>query len=269
MSDLRAGPGSARRTADDEVLTMPRAARVGRRDPSPDHPPIADSTDAPVDSPAPAFRLSTMNRLAVVAISSSVLGLIGSVTGTGPVAIAADPSGPTFLEAEQWQLVAGPDAEWESSPVYPGRRATDFACAAEPLPQSRSTFRNSFGSDFAGGTQHVVRQPNAAAAIGLVERYLTNLRSCQKRQFGGDGGPAQVRTLGSYRGLGDGLTVIGVFYRLPAAGPVSERVGTNLFGIGRDGRTVTTMELNVLGPKSAAPIEAFTALAKRGVSELQ
>lgn len=218
-----------------------------------------------------------MSRLGIVAISSSLLGLIGTITGASPGVLAADPTTARFLDAAQWQAAAGQDpagqdpagqdVEWSATSVFPGRRAPDFACASEPLPPSRSSFRNSFGDGIASGAQHITRASNAAAASRLVDAFLTNLKSCQDARYSQAGGRAQVRTLGSY-GVGDGLTVVGVFYREAAEGG-GKRIGSNLFAVGRDGRLITTLELELPGPKADAPVAPFTAAAKKAVAGLR
>jgi hypothetical protein len=67
----------------------------------------------------------------------------------------------------------------------------------------------------------------------------------------------------------DGLTVVGVFYSLKRPGPFGTKHGAHLFAIGRDGRLLTTLELNVPGAPGRIPVGQFTAVAKRALAELR
>jgi hypothetical protein len=62
----------------------------------------------------------------------------------------------------------------------------------------------------------------------------------------------------------DGLSLRGVFTTGDGVEP-----GTALYGIGRDGRYVTVIELDQIGTRAGAPIAKFTRTAKTGLAQLR
>ena len=104
------------------------------------------------------------------------------------------------------------------------------------------------------------------AAEALIATWLAGVRSCERQAYGKT---AVIRTLGTYPGVGEGLTVVGVFYTLPKPGPFGTKRGADLFAVGRDGRLVTTLELDVSGAPGRIPVGPFTAVAKRALAELR
>lgn len=250
-----------------------RQLRIVRR--VPEIPTVPPPT-APARTPGerlgigPRFRLATRTRLGVMAVCSAVLGLAASLNGAaGVVDAPANPVGEVkVLGAEAWQVAAPGTRDWVDGAIVLGRQDAATACAAGALPADRSAHRHSTATN-AIGDQHVTRMGTVAAADRLVGRWLTNLRACQRETYGADGRTASIRTLGTYPNAGDGLVVVGVFYRLPDDGAFGRKVGTNLFAIGRDGRLVTTLQLAVAGGRGKAPIGEFTSVAKQALSRLR
>lgn len=237
----------------DGVLTLPAAVAVRRR--------------------LARLRLTTMNRLGIVALGSAALGFIGSTAGAGDLpapkaaAATANPVGNArVIDAELWQAATPRIKDWTAGPIVFARQNPAATCASAALPADRTASRHSTGTR-AAGDQHVTRMATAQAADRLVERYLDNLRACQKKAF--PAGTVQVRTLGSYPGVADGLTVVGVFYTLTGQGPLGPANGANLFAVGRDGRFVTTLELDVTGTRARIPAAQFTAVAKAALIRLR
>ncbi len=235
----------------DGVLTLPGAVAVHRR------------------GRGGRFRLSTMNRLGIVALGSAALGFIGSTASISEIAAAGPAVNPVgnarVIDADLWQAAAPRTKDWTAGPIVFARQDPAASCASAALPADRTASRHSTGSR-AVGDQHVTRMATPAAAGRLVERYLDNLRSCQRKVYGGS---AQITTLGNYPGVADGLTVVGVFYRLKDNGPLGASTGANLFAVGQDGRFVTALELEVTGARGRIPVEQFAAVAKAALTRLR
>uniref|UniRef100_UPI00179BA472 hypothetical protein n=1 Tax=Sporichthya sp. TaxID=65475 RepID=UPI00179BA472 len=148
------------------------------------------------------------------------------------------------------------------------RQDPAISCAAGALPADASAFRRSTAADGRGGVgeQHVTRAASPKAADALIKAWLGGVRTCERQAFGRG---TQVRVLGTYPGVGSGLTVVGVFYSLNSAGPFGTKRGAHLFAVGRNGRLMTTLELNVPGAPGRIPVGQFTAVAKRALAELR
>lgn len=242
----------------DGVLTLPGAVTVRRR-----------------LGLGGTFRLSTMTRLGVVALGTAAVGFIGSTSSVGDVAVPKSAAGATnpvgnarVIGADLWQAAAPRTSAWAAGPIVFARQDPTTTCASSALPSDRTASRRSTGTG-AVGNQHVSRLATPQAASRLVGSYLANLRRCQRQALGGDGGSVQIRTLGTYPGVSDGLTVVGVFYRLAGKGPLGPATGANLFAVGRDGRFVTALELDVSGAPGRIPVEQFTAVAKAALTRLR
>lgn len=219
----------------------------------------------------PHFVLPTRYRLGGVAVLTAALGLAGSyglnaeratVTPPNPVAAAR------VIGAEHWQVAAPAAGTWQAAGTVLGRQDPATSCAAGALPADASAFRRATASGGWGGIgeQHVTRAASPKAADALIKTWLAGVRTCEKQAFGPR---TQVRVLGTYPGVGSGLTVLGVFYSLKSAGPFGTRNGAHLFAVGRNGRLVTTLELNVPGARGRIPVGQFTAVAKRALAELR
>lgn len=213
----------------------------------------------------PSFRISTRSRIGVVAVLSAGLGLAGSYGNAG----AAGPARPNplpaahVLGAEHWQAAAPRAGAWTAESTVPGLRPG--SCAAQVLPAADSAFRSS-AARAGTGVQHVSRAASPQAGDVLVDAWLARVRACAREAYGRN---VDVRTLGTYGGVANGLTVVGVFYSLKSPGPLGTTRGADLFAVGRDGRLVTTLELNVPGAPGRIPVGSFTAVAKRALADLR
>jgi hypothetical protein len=213
----------------------------------------------------PSFRISTRSRIGMVAVLSAGLGLAGSYGNAGASVPARSNPLPAahVLGAEHWQAAAPRAGAWTAGPTARGLHPG--SCTAQTLPAADSAFRSSTAR--AGtGVQHVSRAASPLAGDTLIDAWLAGVRTCARQAYGRT---ADVRTLGSYGGVANGLTVVGVFYSLTAPGPLGTTRGADLLAIGRDGRLVTTLELKVPGAPGRIPVESFTAVAKRALAELR
>lgn len=215
----------------------------------------------------PWFRLTTRARLATVAFLSAALGLAGSYGSTAelPLPQANPVPAAHVLGAEHWTTAAPKAGTWTAGTTQVGRQDPAVSCAAAALPAELTVFRVSTAPTGVG-EQHVTRAATPKSAQALIKSWLAGVRSCEKAAYGKG---VQVRTLGTYPGIGEGLTVVGVFYTLKQKGPFGSRRGADLFAVGRDGRLVTTLELDVAGAPGRIPVDAFTRVAKRALAELR
>lgn len=213
----------------------------------------------------PSFRISTRSRIGVAAVLSAGLGLAGSYGNAGasmPPLVNSLPAA-HVLGAEHWQAAAPRAGVWAADPTGPGLRAG--SCTAQPLPAADSAHRVS-AARAGSGVQHVSRATSPGAGAALVDAWLAGIRTCARQAYGRN---ADVRTLGTYGGVENGLTIVGVFYALRSPGPLGTTRGADLFAVGRDGRLVTTLELRVPGAPGRIPVGPFTAVAKRALAELR
>lgn len=205
-------------------------------------------------------------RLPVAAGGVTVLAL--ALAPTAAAAPAALPANVRFVEAAQWDAAAPGTAPWTAGDVKPGRRAPEFYCVNEPMPVDRTTYRSSDG-ERAGGYQHVTLQPTERSAKRLVTRWVTNMKACLKEEWDGKG-TVSFKVLGEFPKVEDGLLVLVARHRYAKdAFFFPNRPGVDLFGIGRDGRLVTTLELDLPVTLQQAPVKQFTALSKAALTQLR
>lgn len=173
-----------------------------------------------------------------------------------------------FVDAAQWHAVAAGYGTWTSGEVRPGRRAPEFYCVNEPMPVDRTTYRSSDG-ERAGGYQHVTLQPSERSAKRLVARWVRNMKACLTEEWVGKG-KVGFKVLGEYPKVADGLLVIAAKHRYAKDHWFfPNRAGVDLFGVGRDGRLVTTLELDLPVTLERAPVRQFAALSKTALKQLR
>lgn len=218
-------------------------------------------------SPVPRSPVPRSAALAGGTALALALALAPTAASAGPAGPAAPPTNVRFLDAAHWQAGLPGTGAWTAGEIRPGRRSPTFYCVNEPLPVDRTSYRDSDG-DHAHGFQHVTAQPSAAAAERLVAGYVRHLRSCLTKWWD-DTGTVRIKQLGSYPRIKDGLVVIGVFHRYDKDNLLfAGRAASDLFAVGRDGKLVTTLELDLWVPRKTAPVAQFTALAKTGLRQL-
>ena len=195
-----------------QTCALPISLRIVRKELEPE-PAVLD----------PRFRLSTRSRLGVVAMLSATLGLAGSYGNADDVAVP--PINPVadahVLGAEHWQAAAPAAGTWQTGTTQLGRQDPVVSCAAGTLPADASAFRSSTAPAGAA-EQHVVRATSPKAANALIDSWTAGVRTCVRQTYGRG---TEVRSLGTYPGVADGLTVVGVFYSLKSAGPFGTRHG--------------------------------------------
>lgn len=223
----------------------------------------------PVPRPAAA--------LAAAATLSLVLG--AGTAGAAPSRLeapAAKPSTGQFLTKAQWPQ-GKQYGTWTQTRVTHYRHDPPF-CVEKVLPKDRTSFRtfrtaaDDDGLPGPGATQWVVPAKSAAAAKKIVSNARDQLKKCGKAYEDANGSQSKA-VLKKYasHAVKDGLSIHGLALSTsevdPFSGdPVTYPV-TLLYGIGRDGKWLTVLELALLDEKFV-PDGPFTATAKKAVRKL-
>ncbi|MEV6103520.1 hypothetical protein AB0M28_02250 [Streptomyces sp. NPDC051940] len=170
---------------------------------------------------------------------------------------------PVFLEPGE--LPPHPASEWFAQPVAAGLPEYPVFCldGAGLLPRHGASHRE-FGTEFdTGALQLVFRTGGADAAKRLTAKLSASLHECAEDfEDRIEGGWAEGRAFGPVPAE-DGGRVFGV----ATSAPESE-YGISLFGVARDGATVTVVKWSQMGGFSDAPVEEFKSTTATAVTKL-
>ncbi|MFJ6753569.1 MULTISPECIES: hypothetical protein [unclassified Streptomyces] len=199
---------------------------------------------------------ATLATALVAAATAFVLTAPASAT-----AATATPVPPGFLAGTD--LPPHPGSAW-----YPGKITKglpEFApfCLDGVLPAAGSWHR-AFGTEFdTGAVQVSVRSSSASAATELVGRLERKVAACAADWLRTTpGGTASWEDYGTLP-VEEGAHVYGVHTSIPDSEP-----GVHLYGIGRDGSTVTVVKWGEMGNLSQAPVAAFKKTTTTAVNKL-
>ncbi|WP_405941485.1 hypothetical protein [Streptomyces sp. NBC_00207] len=199
---------------------------------------------------------ATLATALVAAATAFVLTAPASAT-----AATATPVPPGFLAGTD--LPPHPGSAW-----YPGKITKglpEFApfCLDGVLPAAGSWHR-AFGTEFdTGAVQVSVRSSSASAATELVGRLERKVAACAADWLRTTpGGTASWEDYGTLP-VEEGAHVYGVHTSVPDSEP-----GVHLYGIGRDGSTVTVVKWGEMGNLSQAPVAAFKKTTTTAVNKL-
>lgn len=171
-----------------------------------------------------------------------------------------------FLTADQWPTWVGMPG-WEHGPVLSGKKPPGMYCATAPLPDYYTRHREFQGGP-AWAVQHTTWMPDEASAARLAAAYLSNAGACSAAQLAkAMRATSTVEPLGNHRRIGDGLSLVGVFYHVPAYGFIEPYDAMRLYAVGRVERVVTTLELWRDGTRASSRIKPFRELAKVAVPQ--
>ncbi|MFC6985702.1 hypothetical protein [Streptomyces cirratus] len=136
-------------------------------------------------------------------------------------------------------------------------------CLEEALPATGSWHRV-FGTDYdTGATQLSVRTASGSAAASLAASLEREVAACAADWLRTTpGGTASWQDYGKLT-VEEGAHVYGVHTAIPDSEP-----GVHLFGIGRDGATVTVVKWGQMGTLSDAPVAAFKKTTTTAVNKL-
>ncbi|MFE5538047.1 hypothetical protein [Streptomyces sp. NPDC056492] len=176
-------------------------------------------------------------------------------------AIALALAAPGFLGAADLPPLAG--STWHAGKVTKGLPETAPFCLDGVLPAAGSWHRQ-FGTDLdTGAVQVSVRSSSDAAAARLARSLERAVAGCAARWLrehpDGTAGSKDYGTLP----VEEGAHVYGVHTSIPESEP-----GVHLFGIGRDGSTVTVVQWGRMGDLSDAPVAAFKRTTTTAVNRL-
>ncbi|MFD3455243.1 hypothetical protein ACFWVC_24080 [Streptomyces sp. NPDC058691] len=200
----------------------------------------------------------TLTRRAVVTAvaATALLGL-----GAAEAEATAPAAAPKFLAAKE--LPPHPSSPWYAGRVTQGLPDYPVFCLERGLPSRGAAYRE-FGTEYdTGAVQLTFKAKNSVAARDLATRLRASVRGCAARfERQNPKGEADWKDYGSI-GVENGAHVYGVH----TAHPDSEH-GVALYGIGRDGRTVTVVKWSQMGTLKQAPVKAFKKTTKRAVAKL-
>ncbi|MER7763436.1 hypothetical protein [Streptomyces sp. NPDC097619] len=209
-------------------------------------------------------------RSATTAVVASALAAAGIAALTAPASAApagtsagasVGASAPGFLKATD--LPPHPSSPWSAGPVRSGLPENPLFCLKGALPAAGSWHRL-FGTEMDASARQVsVRAGSTAKAKALAAALEKKAAACAADWLRKTpGGLASWQDYGKLN-VEEGAHVYGVH----TAVPDSEH-GVHLFGIGRDGTTVTVVNWSQMGTLTDAPIAAFKKTTTTAVKKL-
>ncbi|MFJ5805252.1 hypothetical protein [Streptomyces sp. NPDC093093] len=192
---------------------------------------------------------------AATATAAAALLLATSATAT------AAASAPGFLGGAD--LPPHPSSPWYAGKVTKGLPEFAPFCLEGVLPAAGGWHRD-FGTDYdTGATQISVRTASIAAAAKLATALERKVAACAADWLRTTpGGTASWQDYGKLP-VEEGAHVYGVHTSVPDSEP-----GVHLYGIGRDGVTVTVVKWGQMGNLGDAPVPAFKKTTTTAVNKL-
>ncbi|MEU8775354.1 hypothetical protein [Streptomyces sp. NPDC048606] len=201
------------------------------------------------------FRRTGTSALATAALAAAAaLVLTASTTATAATA-------PGFLNGTD--LPPHPSSPWSAGQVTKGLPETTPFCLEGVLPATGGWHRGFHTDVDAGAVQISVRTASDAAAAKLVTALERKVAACAADWLRKTpGGTASWQDYGKLT-VEEGAHVYGVDTSIPESEP-----GVHLFGIGRDGSTVTVVNWGQMGHLTDAPVSAFKQTTVKAVNKL-
>ncbi|WP_405494136.1 hypothetical protein [Streptomyces sp. NBC_00096] len=203
-------------------------------------------------------RTNTITTAVLSAAAAAATALVLTVSTTATAAAAAAPG---FLGGTD--LPPHPSSSWYAGKVTKGLPEFAPFCLEGVLPASGSWHRD-FSTEYdTGAVQVSVRASSATAAATLAASLERKVAACAADWLRTNpGGTASWQDYGKIR-VEEGAHVYGVHTSLPESEP-----GVHLYGIGRDGSTVTVVRWGQMGNLSDAPVPAFRKTTTTAVNKL-
>ncbi|WP_327413385.1 hypothetical protein [Streptomyces sp. NBC_01233] len=204
-------------------------------------------------------RTDTVATLATALVAAATAFVL--TTSTAAAAAAAAATAPGFLAGTD--LPPHPGSAWYPGKVTKGLPEFAPFCLEGVLPAAGSWHRT-FGTEFdTGAVQVSVRSSSASAAAKLVGTLERKVAACAADWLRTTpGGTASWEDYGTLP-VEEGAHVYGVHTSIPDSEP-----GVHLYGIGRDGSTVTVVKWGEMGDLSQAPVAAFEKTTTTAVNKL-
>ncbi|WP_055548862.1 hypothetical protein [Streptomyces sp. NBRC 110028] len=195
-------------------------------------------------------------------LRTAALGaLTAAALMAGSTAATAAPAAPGHLVPKE--LPPHPSSDWYASDVTPGLPEDAPFCVENTLPAAGATHRTFWTEYDTTASQIVVEAATVDAARKLAAAAGKKVRNCAadwRRDH--PEGSASWRDYGTLPAE-DGAHVYGVHTSYPDSEP-----GIHLYGIGRDGRTVTVVAWGEMGGYEQAPVDAFRRTTTTAVVKL-
>ncbi|MFF3210386.1 hypothetical protein ACFYYB_06950 [Streptomyces sp. NPDC002886] len=200
---------------------------------------------------------ATRTAAALAATAAAATALVLTASTTSSAAVTA----PGFLAGAD--LPPHPGSAWYAGKVTKGLPEFAPFCVDGVLPATGSWYRD-FSTEFdTGAVQVSVRTSSSAAAIKLKAALEHKVAACAADWLRETpGGTASWQDYGKIS-VEEGAHVYGVHTSIPESEP-----GVHLYGIGRDGSTVTVVKWGQMGNLSHAPVAAFKKTTVKAVNKL-
>ncbi|MGK5449711.1 hypothetical protein [Streptomyces radiopugnans] len=192
----------------------------------------------------------------------AVATALTALTTAGTARAAPERStAPGFLSARE--LPPHPFSPWYEGEVARGLPEFPVFCLEEALP-AKGAWHRQFHTEYdTGAVQVTVRTAGVGAARRLAAEAEASVRDCAadfRERY--PGASARWKDYGRVD-VEEGAHVYGVH----TAPPESE-YGIHLFGVGRDGRTVTVVAWGRMGTFEHAPVKDFKETTRTAVDKL-
>lgn len=197
-------------------------------------------------------------RAAVAVAAAAVLAVTATGTAAAQQTTAAPPA---FLEPGE--LPPHPASDWYAGPVTDGLPESPVFCLEDALSARGASHREFWTELDTGAVQVTVVTKSEGTARRLAAMAESSIKHCAdawEEQY--PGGTAEWRDEG-HVDVEDGAHVYGVRTAFPDAGQ-----DVHLFGVGRDGRTVTVVRWGQMGTFEHADPAAFTRTTRTAVAKL-
>ncbi|GAA2630776.1 MULTISPECIES: hypothetical protein [Streptomyces] len=194
-----------------------------------------------------------------VPLATTLVAAAAALALTASTAAAA--TAPGFLAGTE--LPPHASSPWYAGTVTKGLPESAPFCLEGVLPAAGSWHRV-FGTEYdTGAVQVSVRSASPAAAAKLAGTLERKVAACAADWLRTTpGGTASWQDYGTLP-VEEGAHVYGVHTSVPDSEP-----GVHLYGIGRDGDTVTVVQWGEMGDLSHAPVAAFKKTTTKAVNKL-
>lgn len=205
-------------------------------------------------------------RAATATVAVAALGLVGAVSaqaaGPDEQAPTTQQSTPGFLSGED--LPPHATSPWFAGDITEGVPSpATFCVTGVDLPEETTSHRKFTTELDAGALQLNLVTEDEEAAEELATHMRESVANCAADWLGDNpGGTASWRDLGS-QDVGDGAHAYGVHINTDFGAQ-----DIHLFGVGREGNTVTLVQWGQMGTFDNAPIPAFRDTVTTSVEKL-
>ncbi|NJQ03936.1 hypothetical protein [Streptomyces zingiberis] len=200
------------------------------------------------------------------AAATALLALAGALATAGPAGAVTPPwtaavTAPAFLSAGELPPHWG--SEWRALPPAAGLPETQPFCVAGLLPRT-GVWHREFTTEFETNARQItLRAESAAAARKLTATLERAFENCADRVTTEDPGASATGEDYGPIDVEDGAHVYGVGIARPESS-----TDRHLFGVGRDGRTVTVVSWGEMGKLDGAPVADFRDTTRTAVDKL-